>query len=84
MALLQRTLASNSIWIGTGQSSSNWGEYWTGDKALAVYSGSYPILYFQTSPSENTLYFSTNSAQSSIEFNSAYPLGHGYKVWNEK
>jgi hypothetical protein len=30
MALLQRTFASNSIWIGTGDSSSAWGGYSSG------------------------------------------------------
>lgn len=50
MAILQRTLASSSIWIGVGNSSSAWGNYWTTpDVAFNITDESNSLLYYSNS-----------------------------------
>jgi len=50
MALLQRTLANSSIWIGVGGSSSAWGDYWTTPNvAFNITDGPNSLLYYSHS-----------------------------------
>jgi len=67
MALLQRTFTSGSLWIGTGSPSAEWNNYSSSihNFPIAVYSGSNPLLYFNTDQTQNILCFNTKSAQGS-------------------
>jgi len=84
MAILQRTLVTNSIWIGTSTSGAtpDWSAYNTSNTNIpfAIYKNNDKLLYYQTGSDYNTLYFNTKSNQGSVEFNSAFPLGYGYKI----
>lgn len=81
MALLQRTFASNSIWIGTGDSSSAWGGYSSGQYPFAIYDGASPLLYFTTQSAINQLSFSINSQLGSVGFSSGM-MGSGFRIEN--
>jgi len=63
MALLQRTLATGSIWIGSGDPVSQWSNY-NSDHTLpfAIYEGGSRLLDFTTSANLNRLTINTMSA----------------------
>lgn len=81
MAILQRTLVSNSIWIGTATPDASWENYTNNNYPLAIYSGSNPLLYFQTSSTGGTLYFDPNSNLKSDVYSSGFG-GQGFEISN--
>lgn len=82
MAKLQRTLASNSIWIGTGPYHTDWQNYSTdASKAFAIYASDIPLLHFATSSGYNDLVFNTKSDQVSSIYRSGGMTGEGFRIF---
>ncbi|HRT03182.1 MAG TPA: hypothetical protein P5513_04525 [Candidatus Diapherotrites archaeon] len=88
MAKIQPTFVSGSLWIGTGSSAATiWDAYsGVGQDSIpfAIYDNNARLLYATKSISNtHSLTFTTRSYQQSEYFNSAYPMGYGYKIWSE-
>lgn len=65
MAILQQTLVSKSIWIGTSSSTQNWSDYDTSHNSpFLIIRDDYNALEFDSNLSTNVLYLNTTSIRS--------------------
>lgn len=81
MAILQRTLTTGSIWIGSGSASTEWTGYTSShNTSLAIYIGGEKRLSYDNQSTNNSiLSITTHSSIGSREFVSGFG-GQGFKV----
>lgn len=78
MAILQRTLASGSFWIGTSSSAQNWSSYnGSHDTPFAIYKNADSVFNFNTAGLTNVLYINTTSIRSANYISGFDPTNQG-------
>ena len=85
MALLQRTLTTGSIWIGTGSAPAIWNNYNTlHNQPLAIYKNQNPVFSYNIQDSDiNMFYLNTTSIRSAnykSGFDPTSPFDRGFAI----
>jgi hypothetical protein len=78
MAILQRTLASGSLWIGTGSNPALWSGYnGVHNVPFSIINNDYTALGFNSSNTTNILYLNTTSIRSANYISGFDPTNQG-------
>ena len=82
MARIQQTFVSGSLWIGTGSNAASSFDAYVGgvdSKPFAIYSSSYPLLYFTNSNTHPSLIIPISTSMASFKYFPGFK-GEGFKI----